>query len=133
MVIDQLRSSLVDHLSGQKMSDERDKFTQRQNRLIAHFKQLFREVEQILFKFDPIGIAFVGHDKVADNPDEYSPEVGTILPRLSDANSPDDVTQIVYEEFGHWFGVDEIGPKEKYVDLSNEIWLAWNHYKDLVE
>jgi hypothetical protein len=112
------------------MTTERDKLIQDRNRLKSQFGQLFTEIEQILFRHDPIGIAFVDNENVADNPDEYAPEVGTILPRLATAKSATDVTDIVYEEFTHWFDDKETaGSKAKYKALSTEIWAAWNRFK----
>ena len=132
------------------MTSERDKIIQHRNRLKFRFGQLFTEVEQILFRHDPMEIAFVDHDDVAENPDEYAPEVETIIPRLDTANSAEDVADIVYEEFLHWFGLEEtddedvdgdgvgeeeltdedlVGPKAAYADLSAEIWAAWIRFK----
>ena len=52
---------------------------------------LFDTVTALLFDSDPMGINF------GDNADEYEPETGTILPRLANAKSVDDVQTIVYE------------------------------------
>ena len=132
------------------MTSEHDRIIQNRKRLKSQYGQLYTEVEQILFRYDPIGIAFVGCEDVAENPDEYAPEVETILPKLDTANSAEDVTDIVYEEFLHWFGLEEtddedmdgdgvgeeeltdedlVGPKAAYADLSAEIWEAWNRFK----
>ena len=81
------------------MTHERDEIIRNRSRLKAEYGQLYTDIEQILFRHDPIGIAYEGHDSVEDNPDEYAPEVETILPRLRTANSADDVADIVYEEF----------------------------------
>lgn len=123
------------------MTSERDQIIRKRNRLKAQYGRLYAEVEQILFRYDPVDIAFVGYDEVADNPDEYAPEVETILPRLETAKSAEDVTEIVYEEFVRWFGLEEpddddvaknedlndedlVGPKSAYAALSVEIWDA---------
>ena len=112
------------------MTTERDEIVQNHNRLKSQFGQLFTEVEQILFSHDPIEIACVGDENVVDNPDEYAPEVGTILPRLGTASTAADVTDIVYEEFKRWFDDEEtVGPKARYEALSGEIWVAWNRFK----
>jgi len=104
------------------MTKGRDEIIQNRKRLKRQFGLLFTEVEQILIKHDPIGIAYVD--------DEYSPEVGTILPRLGDANTATDVTDIVYEEFVRWFDDEKtVGPKAKYHALSADIWAAWNRFK----
>lgn len=80
---------------------------------------LFDTVAGLLFRRDPIGINF-GH-----NTDEYDPETGTILPRLSGAKSVEDVQTIVYEEFCRWFDRADVGPRENYWEISVKIWEAW--------
>ena len=57
------------------------------------YRTLYAEVEEILFRCDPIGI------NLDENKDEYDPEVSTILPRLKDAQSESDVHKIIIEEF----------------------------------
>lgn len=104
------------------MTAERDKIIPNCDRMNLQLKGLFTEAEQALFKHDPIGIAYIDHGTVADNPDEYAPEIGTILPRLATTKSADEVTDIVYEEFLRWFNDEEtVGPKIKYEALSAEI------------
>lgn len=111
---------------GDGMTRERDEILRNTARLKARFGELFDEVEQILFRHDPIGIAFTDHDSVAVNPDEYAPEVETILPRLESARTESDLTDIVYEEFLGWFGDAEIvGPKEQYQAIAADIWATW--------
>jgi hypothetical protein len=83
--------------------------------LSKDYKRLFTEVSAILFQHDPIGINF------EDNTDEYDPEAGTILPRLRPDISIDDLTAIVYEEFVHWFGWENVGGREIYAAIASEI------------
>jgi hypothetical protein len=45
--------------------------------LRRRYAGLYREVEAILFRYDPVGIKFEENTP----PDEYDPEVSTILPR----------------------------------------------------
>jgi hypothetical protein len=59
-----------------------------------------------------------------DNTDEYDPEVGTILPRLRDCRSPEQVRRVTYEEFLRWFG-GGVGDEQKYGAIAQEIWDAW--------
>ena len=102
----------------------------KQKELQAQYKQLFTDIEKIWFVHDPMGIAYVDHEFVEDNCDEYAPEVGTILPRLETAESADDVADIVYEEFMRWFGDDgDVGSKADYQALSGEIWDVWVRVK----
>jgi hypothetical protein len=48
--------------------------------------------------------------------------VDTILPRLRDCRSADDVRRIVHEEFVKWFDVVTAGPPEKYQTVAKRIW-----------
>lgn len=82
------------------------------------YLSLHRGLTELLYRHDPVGLAAVGAPK-----DEYEPEVGTIIPRLKDANGPDDVRRIVHQEFLRWFGAEEqAGPESAYRDIAQEIW-----------
>ncbi len=81
---------------------------------------LFESVSAILFKADLIGINY------ESNTDEYDPEVGTILPRLSQAKSVHDVEMIVHEEFFRWFGIEESFSVSHYRVVAEQIWKVWN-------
>ena len=87
----------------------------------AEFGPLFEEVSAILFRHDPM------HINHGSNTDEYDPEVGTILPRLKQCRSAQEVQKVVYEECGRWFAIP--GEKEKYRLPSQEIWSAWQRFK----
>lgn len=91
--------------------------------LREEYKNLFDDVSEILFRHDPIGINF------EENTDEYEPEAGTILPRLRDCRSQEDVVNVVFEEFNKWFNYS-VGPKDKYQLIATEIWRAWATFKD---
>lgn len=112
------------------MTKTREDILKERAQLQSQFGDLFSDVEKILFRHDPMDIAYVDHENVADNPDEYSPEVDTILPRLSSATSPEDVTDIVHEEFLTWFGAESVQSKASYEALSLEIWQAWQRFKN---
>ena len=58
-------------------------------------------------------------------PDEYEPEVRTILPRLPDCNSLSEVRQVVEEEFGRWFGPGETSP-QTLDQVAQAVWAAWS-------
>src|SRR4051794_16311052 len=66
------------------------------DRLKRRFGGLYQEVFGILQRHDPIHIALYSND-------EYEPEVDTILLRLGQARSEDEVRRIVWEEFVWWF------------------------------
>ena len=99
------------------MSDQ-EQVRRRRSELRREFKDLYREVTQILFEEDPIGINF------KTNFDEYEPEAGTILPRLRNCRTVDDVRSVVHEEFVHWFGADTTGTADKYTSVANRIWAV---------
>lgn len=87
----------------------------------AKYGMLFNEVEEILFRHDPMGINF------GDNTDEYATEVGTILPRLVEARSESDVQRIIQEEFLRWFGPPDAGLTRcpDFSEEAKEIWCVW--------
>jgi hypothetical protein len=87
------------------------------------FGTLFDEVSSTLFKYDPIGI------NLENNSDEYDPEAGTILPRLSRCYSSTDVRRVVFEEFCKWFGPETAGDEMKYDEASVAIWALWCAYQ----
>lgn len=83
------------------------------------YGELFDALSKLLFQADPMSINF------ETNTDEYEPEVGTIIPRLKQAQSETDVRQIVHEEFCMWFGGKIAGPIEGYGDIASKIWTEW--------
>ena len=95
----------------------------RQVSLKAAYGALYTEVSRLLREADPIRLIAIGAPE-----DEYDVEVRTILPRLNEAKSPDDVQRIVHEEFAHWFGAETAGSAAQYTDVSNNIWEAWNKF-----
>lgn len=84
---------------------------------------LYSEVSQLLREADPIRLIVIGAPD-----DEYDPEVSTILPRLGEATSADDVQRIVHEEFVRWFGGEIAGSATLYVGVAKKIWDAWSNY-----
>ncbi len=102
------------------MSSERDEILEEERRLKEEFGHLYDDVLSLLFRHDPIGINF------GVNPDEYAPEVRTILPRLRACGSDHDVARVVYEEFTRWFG--DPGSLERYETIGAEIWQVWQRF-----
>ncbi len=89
------------------------------------YGDLFAQVSAALFEADLIGINFV------TNTDEYEPEVSTILPRLHECRSAQDVQVVIREEFVAWFGLDADDRRaelETYVELAEEIWGLWQRH-----
>lgn len=87
------------------------------------YRSLFDAISKLLFEADPIGINF------ETNTDEYEPEVGTIIPRLKQAQSEDDVRRIFHEEFCRWFDAETAGPIETYGDIASKVWAEWQRYR----
>ena len=71
------------------MSEGRKK---RQESLKAAYGTFYTEASRLLREADPMRLIVIGAPD-----DEYDPEVSTILPRLREAKSPDDVQRIVHE------------------------------------
>lgn len=105
------------------MPGTREEILENRRRLKAEYRQLFDQVECLLFRHDPVGINFV------DNTDEYAPETGTILPRLHNCSGADDVCRVAHEEFIQWFGEDTAGPREHYSKIGAEIWQLWQTFR----
>lgn len=87
--------------------------------LKLQYGTLFDEVSAALFAADPVGINF------GDNTDEYDSQAGTILPRLRDAHSADDVQVILFDEFCRSFDKEDAGNIGRYEEVSEIIWEAW--------
>jgi hypothetical protein len=98
----------------------------KKSKLKNRYKELYSTVEAVLFHHDPIRINF------GFNPDEYDPEVGTILPRLKNANSENDVVDIIHEELVRWFGINITGDKKQpvYRKMASEVWKAWLKFSE---
>lgn len=90
-------------------------------RLKQEYAQLFEDVSRIMVHHDQIGLISLGAPK-----DEYEPEVGTILPRLKEANSIDDVRRIIHQEFAFWFGNGTTGLESRYQAIAEDVWRMWN-------
>ena len=82
------------------------------------YQNLHRALTALLYRHDPIGLAAAGCPK-----DEYEPEVSTIIPRLKEAKSAEDVRRLVYREFLRWFdGEETAGPEAAYSSIAQDIW-----------
>lgn len=106
------------------MSRTREEILEERRRLRAEYGSLFDSVAALLFRHDPVGINF------DENADEYEPEAGTILPRLRNCESGQDVQRVVHEEFVRWFDAGTAGPEQRYTDIASEIWRLWQQYRD---
>ncbi len=89
-------------------------------RMKENYAALHEAVADALRVADPIGLIATGAPQ-----DEYELEVGTILPRLRDARTPDDCQRIIYEEFAYWVGEETAGQRESYAAAARGVWKAW--------
>lgn len=92
----------------------------RQAGLKEAYGALYSDIARVIRAADPLRLIAIGAPD-----DEYDPELSTILPRLHEAASRNDVHRIVHEEFAQWFGPDIAGPPEAYSPVSDEIWKVW--------
>ncbi len=96
---------------------------ERQRYLVwLEFEWLYDSMLAILAEDDPIGIAF--------DPTEYEPEEGTILPRLGEAATVEELTGIIHEEFVRWFSPHIAGPRQRYRPIAQRIWEAYLWWGD---
>ena len=93
----------------------RDDIVRERAELRARFGTTYDGLLKLLFEEDPEGISF------GDNTDEYDPEVRTILPRLSDCSSADDVQTVVSEEFRRWFGPAPVERSSAYRRIAERV------------
>ena len=90
----------------------------------TRYQALVAAVECAINEADPIALLQIGAPT-----DEYAPEIGTILPRLANAERPDDVTDVLHEEFLRWFGEGTAGTRQAYEAPARRIWDALLEYR----
>ena len=90
----------------------------------TRYQAVVAAVEHAINEADPIGLLEGGAPA-----DEYSPEIGTIVPRLVNAQSVDEVTAVLHEEFLRWFGGDTAGSRQAYEAPARQIWGALLEYR----
>jgi len=85
--------------------------------LITEYKALVDGITSILFRLDPVGIAF-------ENPhrDEYASEAAMIARLLPEAKDSEDVANAVGHVFLQQFGEPLPGAPTRYRDVALEIW-----------
>ena len=80
------------------------------------YREAFMRLAEILFEEDPIGINF------EDNTDEYEAEAGTILPKLRDCQTVEQIQRVLHSEFVRWFDVQIAGSPDRYRRAAERIW-----------
>lgn len=88
------------------------------------YEALVAAVERAINEADPTGLLEIGAP-----PDEYAPEIGTIVPRLTSVDRLDDVVAVLHEEFIRWFGDDTAGPRHAHEASARRIWDAVVEYR----
>lgn len=97
---------------------------ERRRALKQQHAQLFADLTRILAEDDPMGLM----DDDGLNADEYEAEVGTILPRLTDCDSSEQVQEVIAEEFSRWFNGGGKFP-EHFRPTAERVWEVWNARK----
>jgi hypothetical protein len=85
----------------------------------ARYQALLAAVERALNEADPVGLLAAGAPA-----DEYTLEIGSIVPRVAKAQSVEAVTTVLHEELLRWFGGDNAGPRHGYDAPAAMIWEA---------
>lgn len=99
------------------MSNKIDPLCQINLRMVKSFYgERFFAVTELLALYDPLGLIALGAPS-----DEYDPEAKTIMVQLDDAESVEDLHNIIYTEFVRWFDKSIAGEKEKYHPIAIEI------------
>ncbi len=92
----------------------------------AQYRALYDQLLEILYQLDPIGV----HQ---DSAEKFVPEATTILARLREARTADDVEQIVLEELRRWHGRRRLANQDpdRLADATIAICTAWNHFLEV--
>ena len=85
-------------------------------------RALHLDISAILLKYDPMEVG------AAVDADEYDLEAATILSRIKEVHSKEELTDIVFEEFESWYGKNAVGDRQKYEKMAAEIWEIWHRY-----
>jgi hypothetical protein len=83
--------------------------------------------------YDRVLEAWHAHDPVKigmASPDEYAPEAASLLPRLRDAKSQQDVEKMVREEIVKWFSEHQARRVTDFGPIARDIWAAWCEHRD---
>ena len=111
------------HVTKGQSEAERLQARAERQRLKREYAGMFEDLTAFLYELDPMGLNF------EINPDEYEPEVGTILPRVFEAESPADIVHVVREEFERWFGPRPRIENATYEDLAEGIFGIIERYR----
>ena len=109
------------------MVNDTDQQRAARKRFQVHYRALYDDVLETLFELDPIGV----HRQ--NTMERFVPEAASILPRLQDARSPEDVEQIIHEELQRWYGRRRLARQdpERLTRATIAICTAWNRFLDM--
>lgn len=93
----------------------------------ARYQSLVAAVARAIDDADPIGLLEGGAPA-----DEYGPEIGTIVPKVVNAQSVEEITTVLHEEFLRWFGDDIAGTRHAYEAPAGKIWKALLEFRKSV-
>jgi len=93
----------------------------------TRYQAVVAAVEHAISEADPVGLLEGGAPA-----DEYSPEIGTIVSRVVNAQSVEEVTTVLHEEFLRWFGDDIAGTRHAYEAPAGKIWKALLEFRKSV-
>lgn len=92
-------------------------------RLKLQYSALFEDLSALLYRLDPMRLNF------EINPDEYDPEVGTILPRVLELETAGEIESVIREEFAAWFGRATGIENATYEELAAEFLTVLDRYR----
>jgi hypothetical protein len=106
--------------------DEAEQRRAARKRFRVYYHALYDELLDILFQLDPIGVH-------KGQTEKFVPELATILPRLREARSPEDVEQIIEQELRRWYGRRRLANRDpdRLTDATIAICSAWNRFLDV--
>ena len=95
----------------------RQLLSREKRQLRAQYGELYDQVNELLYRFDPVGLRLYGVPA-----DEYEGEAELILPRLRTCRSADEVEVVVRDVFTHMFTDGIIGPHVQFHGLAAALW-----------
>lgn len=93
--------------------------------LKKEFGEFYREINEIVFSFDPMGIA------IDDHKDEYQSETEEILKKIRKTVSLERFKKVVRSTFTNSFHKKDAEKRMSIIDdMSVNVWSAWVKYRD---
>jgi hypothetical protein len=86
-------------------------------------RDLVRQIAELLFANDPMGINF------GSNVDEYTAEAESIVIELPGASDVHDIATLIHRVFVQWFSPEDAGPQERYEAVAGDVWETWVRHR----